>query len=326
MRMKKIASRLYYHGNNIWKRDNSFYKSFYTGEFEGKRVNYIIVNTDMSRIDKSKGRIKYYFSNKLEREGKVILRFTKEYTYIECIYDKNSKEITISIKTWFGERFIDVILKRLIFYHKKLFGAVNGNVEWISIHDMIVKDGIYIGKINLYNVFGNMISIYLFRGKNRIYLDNIIERNRDISIKSREKYLGMIEKQYKIVKKKIGKGKYSAGDLEAFGGLKVRAVSTVNFVDILRKRSWKNVRLRIPKSGELVIKEKGYDMAGSVVFKCVLLVPRYPYIRQVFLVGKEYTGQWWMHSVPPEYWKKSLAECERWVLNLRDGDVVVQES
>ncbi|MEM3860799.1 MAG: hypothetical protein QW478_15625 [Candidatus Micrarchaeaceae archaeon] len=323
MRMKKIASRQY--RNYKWIKDGSFYKVFWIGELEGKKINYIVVNENIDKASNNRGKIKYYFSHKLEEENKMILKFIGRFSYITYTYNKLDKGLIINIKEWFAENFVYTTLKGLVFYHKKLFGIKGNNIEWVSIHEMDIKDGIRINKVNLYNRNGEMISVYLFKGRNTLYLDDIM-KNKEIAEESKRKFLGMIEKQYNIVKKKVGRGKYTAGDLEKLGGLKVRAVSTVIFADLLRKRSWKNTRLRIPKGSEIIIKEKGYDLAGSIVWKAILLVPRYPYIRQTFLVGKEYTGTWWLHTVPPEYCKKSLAECERWILNLRDGDVVVSEA
>ncbi|MEM3844088.1 hypothetical protein [Metallosphaera sp.] len=319
MRMVKVASRKLY--NSRLRKNNYFYKIFWIGEFEGKKVNYIIVDNKINFKKEASKKIRLFWNGKIEKENKIILKDG----IITCMLNKNSGEITLNIKTWLSYLSVTSFLKNLLFYYKRYVGIKDNTVYWLSVHDISIKHYKTVLKVNLFYGYKNMISVYLFKGENKLFFDDAT-KNKEIAEKTKERYKEMEKNQYEKIKKRVGKGRYSAGDLEALGGLKVRAVNTVQFAGILRKKNWKNVRLRIPKDGQIIIKEKGYDMAGSIVWKAILLVPRYPYIRQVFLLGKEYTGQWWLHSVPPEYWKKSLAECERWVLNLKDGDVVVQES
>ncbi|MEM4104697.1 MAG: hypothetical protein QXF80_06865, partial [Thermoplasmatales archaeon] len=95
----------------------------------------------------------------------------------------------------------------------------------------------------------------------------------------------------------------------------------------LYKNKNNEYELKIPSykgNYNFLVKDKSYDLSGSVIFKC--LVVQGLGIEHVFLLGKEYTGQWWMHSLPPGYWNRSIASCERWLLEMRRGDILVSES
>ncbi|MEM5784837.1 MAG: hypothetical protein QXF15_03825, partial [Candidatus Aenigmatarchaeota archaeon] len=305
MRMLKVADRKLY--NYKLRRNNFFYKAFWTGEFMGKKVNYIIVDNKIGTVKDVSKKVKFFWNKKLDKENKVVLKSNN----ILCVLNRNNGEIILTLKSWLMYLEVEDFLKHLLFYRKRYVGVKGDAVYWLSVHDISIRHYKTVLKVNLFYGYDSMVSVYLFKGKNIIFLDDG-NKNKEIAEKTQERYKEMEKIQFEREKRRVGRGKYSVGDLEALGGLKVRAVNTVQFAGLLRKRNWKNTRLRIPKGGELVIKEKGYDMAGSIVWKAILLVPRYPYIRQVFLLGKEYTGQWWLHTVPPEYWNKSLAECERW--------------
>lgn len=81
---------------------------------------------------------------------------------------------------------------------------------------------------------------------------------------------------------------------------------------------------------EYVVQEKGYDLAGSTIFKVVAYnkhedrKPEKMDLRGIFLIGKEYTGQWWLHYVPKEYWDASIEECEAWLLNIPEDEQIVK--
>lgn len=90
--------------------------------------------------------------------------------------------------------------------------------------------------------------------------------------------------------------------------------------------------LEIPEHNEAVkyaLLGSGYDLAGSVVYKmCEYRVVSNIEVRidGAYLFGKEYTGQVWMHRIPPMLWNASIDTCERWILNISKDDKVVEET
>lgn len=89
-----------------------------------------------------------------------------------------------------------------------------------------------------------------------------------------------------------------------------------------------------------VIKEEAYDGHGSRIFKMVAIDYRvvdnvqnerrtnggFSGMVFVALIGKEYTGQWWMHYLPPTHVNRSIAACERWILHTDGHDRLMAEA
>jgi len=100
---------------------------------------------------------------------------------------------------------------------------------------------------------------------------------------------------------------------------------------------------------QMVIRNKVYSPSGSVIFQLVsyympsqnppsyksktedlghtiLRKNNYLRIEDVVLIGKEYTGQWWMHHLPPFYANLSIQACERWIFNITKDDKIIKEA
>jgi hypothetical protein len=83
-----------------------------------------------------------------------------------------------------------------------------------------------------------------------------------------------------------------------------------------------------------LIQEEGYDGHGSRIWKVVSLRQAKPDnaiggmedVVSVCLIGKEYTGQWWMHYLPKFYATQSIAACERWILDTGREDELIAEA
>ena len=73
------------------------------------------------------------------------------------------------------------------------------------------------------------------------------------------------------------------------------------------------------------IVERGFDTRGSVIYKVIVRTMGYSKwnIERVALFGKEYTGQWWLHFLPPLSWLWHIDACERWLLGIpKDAEIL----
>ncbi|MEM0299090.1 MAG: hypothetical protein QXU79_04010 [Candidatus Micrarchaeaceae archaeon] len=169
--------------------------------------------------------------------------------------------------------------------------------------------------------FTDLKKVFMINGSLKIYLNNFrkIKENRNEFYTYYNEILNKLRNIYL-------RSKYSIGDVLACHGLRILYNDSVWYASVYK--DGEKYILSIPKSPYLraVVKSKGYDLSGSLIFKVIIVSTEFALIHQVFLIGKEYTGQWWMHSLPPEYWNKSIAMCERWLLGLKKGDTIVRES
>ncbi|MEM4104690.1 MAG: hypothetical protein QXF80_06830 [Thermoplasmatales archaeon] len=141
----------------------------------------------------------------------------------------------------------------------------------------------------------------------------------------RDKYFRYHFLKVKIKRKTRGKSKYSLDDILKFGGIRISA-NEYYYAEI-KKDENNTYILCLPNrnSHSILVESKTFNSLGDVIFK-VVIVRDNDEVHQVFLIGREYTGEWWMHSLPLGYWRKSIIQCERWLLNLKKGDIIVGES
>jgi len=92
--------------------------------------------------------------------------------------------------------------------------------------------------------------------------------------------------------------------------------------------------LKVPMEGyKLVIQKYIWDLFGNVIFKLVLFSERENeyleedyYVEAVALLGRDETGQLWMHFLPPRYYLASIEACERWLFGMSKEDVMVAQT
>jgi len=92
--------------------------------------------------------------------------------------------------------------------------------------------------------------------------------------------------------------------------------------------------LKVSMEGyKLVIQKYVRDLFGNVIFKLVLFSERENeylkedyYVEAVALLGKDETGQLWMHFLPPFYYLASIEACERWLFGMSREDVMVMQT
>lgn len=135
---------------------------------------------------------------------------------------------------------------------------------------------------------------------------------------------------------------YDIMDLSGFGGISIatdnntrslqfpaRMIQPGGFFDSTIDDD--NYVLAISPKHKYNVQEEGFDGHGSHIWKIVsymmdtLHVPNTPVV-SVFLIGKEYTGQWWMHYLPPFYANARIPSCERWILQANRDDVLISEA
>ncbi|MEM4067483.1 MAG: hypothetical protein QXV17_11580 [Candidatus Micrarchaeaceae archaeon] len=319
--MKKLGEGRY--------TDYTFSRAVWQGINLGDEVvNYIVV-----REPRAESYTRYYHSERVRKNEVVINVVDRKIRIMEkgrdipvarIVYNRESGEMTVNIITNLGHQYLYYVFKELFNNLKDFVPKNSKGVRWGFSDVLHIWKDRFVTKIDLYGgVKGarKYTCVYLFRGENIIYLDDI-DKNEENYIKTSSKYSELQNKYFNRFKNKIKK-KYELSDILSYGGLKAEGGEF--HARIVRDERGGQV-LKYPFEAELVVTEQGYDLAGSIIWKCVALDKDYPYIRQVFLIGKEYTGYWWLHTVPPDYWDKSLAECERWLLNLGDDDVVVSEA
>jgi len=92
--------------------------------------------------------------------------------------------------------------------------------------------------------------------------------------------------------------------------------------------------LKVPMGRrKLVIQRYIRDLFGNIIFKLVLFYERESrhlkedyYVEGVALLGRDETGQLWMHFLPPLYYLASIEACERWLFRMRREDVLVAQT
>lgn len=314
--MKKLGEGIY--------TDYKFSRAVWQGV---DNINYVVV-----RDPKVEAYTRYYHSEKV-RKGEIVIKIVdrkirvmekgRDVPVAVLRYNRENGEMMINIITNLGHQYLQYVFKE-IFHNLKDFVPKNDKkVRWGFPDIISIWENKFVSKIDLYGGERSnkkYTCVYLFRGANILHLDDI-DKNEENYINSSNKYLEIQGKYYYKFKNKI-KGKYKLNDILNYGGL--RSESGEYYARIFRGQN--EYILKYPSEGELIITEKGYDLAGSTIWKCIILIPKYPYIRQVFLIGKEYTKQWWIHTVPPDFWRKSLEECEKWLLNLNEDDILENES
>jgi len=92
--------------------------------------------------------------------------------------------------------------------------------------------------------------------------------------------------------------------------------------------------LKVPMEGyKLVIQKYIRDLFDNIIFKLVLFSARENeyleedyYVEAVALLGRDETGQLWMHFLPPRYYLASIEACERWLFRMDKEDVIVAQA
>ena len=92
--------------------------------------------------------------------------------------------------------------------------------------------------------------------------------------------------------------------------------------------------LKVPMEGyKLVIQKYIRDLFDNIIFKLVLFSVRENeyleedyYVEAVALLGRDETGQLWMHFLPPRYYLASIEACERWLFRMDKEDVIVAQA
>jgi len=89
--------------------------------------------------------------------------------------------------------------------------------------------------------------------------------------------------------------------------------------------------LNVPMEGyKLVIQKYILDLFGNIIFKLVLFSElddeREYYVSAVALLGRDETGQLWMHFLPPLYYLASIDACERWLFGMNKEDIMVTQT
>ncbi|MEM3844092.1 hypothetical protein [Metallosphaera sp.] len=165
--------------------------------------------------------------------------------------------------------------------------------------------------------------VYMIDGILKICLRDYerIKENSDELRNVYNKLLNKVRKSY--LHNKYG---YDLSQIVNYGGLEIHHESCVLYASVTSSHG--KYVLTLPENPllKVIVKSKGYDLAGSVIFKVLIVNQNLSLIHQLFLIGKEYTGQWWLHNLPPTYWNKSISQCERWLLELKKDDIIVSES
>jgi len=92
--------------------------------------------------------------------------------------------------------------------------------------------------------------------------------------------------------------------------------------------------LKVPMEGyKLVIQKYIRDLYGNIIFKLVLFSERKSeyleedyWVEAVALLGRDETGQLWMHFLPPRYYLATIEACERWLFRMDKEDVMVAQA
>ncbi|MEM4058431.1 MAG: hypothetical protein QXZ12_06890 [Thermoplasmata archaeon] len=131
----------------------------------------------------------------------------------------------------------------------------------------------------------------------------------------------------------VKKSKYTIQDILNLGDIKVKKIrdkdSYIQHIELVRKNDYellkKYYELQIPElNDDLIIKDYTYDASGNHIFKIINTFENV--FIDVVLLGKEYTGQWWMHYLPPFYWNAKISTCERWILNIKKDDEIIKDA
>lgn len=265
---------------------------------------------------------------------------------VRMMFDKDSQTVTVLGDRFYSKSKANKIVNEL----QKVFNQFPNNdilvfvyyvllskyrcIIYLRIHRDYIplsKNG-YTMYLSIHrNVWWYDKDIYMLGGKIEVSLSDFdkIKSNKDDFMK----YSDKLELRRK---KMLYKSKYTLEDILKFGGLKL-SNNEYYYANIQRAgNNWDvdvdyvmgKYVLFLPTGYKysIVVKEMKYDLSGSVIFKVVIVGNEYDKVLQVFLIGKEYTGQWWLHSLPTGYWNKSIEQCERWLLGMRRGDVLVSES
>jgi len=121
--------------------------------------------------------------------------------------------------------------------------------------------------------------------------------------------------------------------------LKILGKIGVRIQPVKVQRRWFSLELegnvlKVPMEGyKLVIQKYVRDLFGNIIFKLVLFLEREnEYLEEdywvwaVALLGKDETGQRWMHFLPPRYYLASIEACERWLFRMSKEDIMVAQT